>query len=142
MHAVHPFSVEALSIASASAGRTPEACAERPHTKYLDRYLSALGCKTIVVEEPYVDRDFLDDFAAYYVRCFADYDRFCRRLHFFRSSFDQKAYDAFIAGEGGVEPETLEASYLGHVVLKPLPNAFLGRTCLATYPPMVAGTSP
>lgn len=56
---------------------------DKHHIDYLDGFLSRLSCKTIVVEAPYVDRDFLDDFAAYHVRAFQAYQRFCVRLHFF-----------------------------------------------------------
>lgn len=47
------------------------------------------GSENIVVEKEYIDRDFLDDFAGYYVRCFTDYGRICSRFHFFRESFGE-----------------------------------------------------
>ena len=53
------------------------------HLKYFEDYFNNIGAKTIVVERKYVDKDYLEDFAAYYVRCFHPYDRFCARLHFF-----------------------------------------------------------
>lgn len=52
------------------------------HCRYFDEYFDHLGTKTILVEHEYVDRDYLEDFAAYYVTCFRSYQRFCRRLHF------------------------------------------------------------
>ena len=53
--------------------------------KYLYDYLSHKGIssKTIIVENYYVDGDYLDDYSNYYAKCFYPYKRICKRLHFF-----------------------------------------------------------
>lgn len=104
----------------------------KAHAGYLDGYLSEIGAKTMLVEREYVDRDYLEDFAAYHVRCFAPYNRTCFRLHFFNLSFDERAFDQFLLHQ--VDATSLHDSYLGFVVVKPLPTTVIGRTCLATYP--------
>lgn len=106
--------------------------ASHAQVKYLSRYISILGCKTIVIEDPYVDREFLEDFAAYYVRCHEDYGRRCRRLHFFRADFDESALS-----RGFRESPTsglAAREYLGSVIAKPLAVGFIGRTTLAPPP--------
>ena len=50
---------------------------------YLARYLHALGAKTAVIENNYVDHDYLDDYSNYYAKCFDAPPRLCARVHFF-----------------------------------------------------------
>jgi hypothetical protein len=103
------------------------------HCRYFDEYFRALGAKTILVEEEYVDRDFLEDFAAYYVRCFYPYRRYCRRLHFFSTNISSRDFTNLLDGKGG-DARALQKAYLGFIVVKPLPETVVGRTCLRTYP--------
>lgn len=58
--------------------------------------------------------------------------RRCARLHFFRSSFDRALISKAIGGDGAAV-DTLRTSYLGFIVVKPLPSTVIGRTCLVTY---------
>ena len=112
-----------------------EAVAGKLHLVYFDEYFSALGAKAIVVENDYIDRDYLEDYAGYYVRCFECYERVCTRLHFFQTAFDREGFDALLTGHsGGINQATLDENYLGFVVVKPLPQTVIGRTCLKTYP--------
>lgn len=105
------------------------------HAGYFEEYFRTLGAATMVVERQYVDRDYLADYSAYYVRCFPGYERFCTRLHFFSSTFTEADLDALLRLEASaVSEESLKASYLGFIVVKPLPETVIGRTCLATYP--------
>ena len=99
---------------------------------YLFTHLSSLECKTIVAEYNYVDRDFLEDHSVYYVKCFKPYSRLCTRLHFFSSRITRRQFARFVSGDEfvGIGDDT----FLGFVVIKPLPEAFIGRTCLAPYP--------
>ncbi len=106
------------------------------HAAFFEEYFDNLSAKTILVERQYVDRDFLEDFAAYYVRCFESIGRLCSRLHFFDKAFNQDEFAALLDGgpQAGDLEENLRASYLGFVVVKPLPQTVVGRTCLVTYP--------
>jgi hypothetical protein len=106
----------------------------KQHTKYFEDYLAALGARTIVAERYYVDRDFLEDFAAYYVRCHEPYSRLCARLHFFARDFTSSDLEGVLSAAGGpLDEATLRAAYLGFIVVKPLPETIFGRTCLRTY---------
>src|SRR5215469_6885782 len=59
---------------------------------YLGEYLAALGCKTVVIEDHYIDRDYIDDVALFYSRSLRAYPNYCYRLHFFASEFDQQRW--------------------------------------------------
>lgn len=107
---------------------------DKLHLVYFEEYFAALKAKTIVVETEYIDRDFLEDYAGYYVRCFTKYRRKCRRLHFFNLAFSEKDFEAVLSGSPTqITPDILDDAYLGFVVVKPLPQTIIGRTCLKTY---------
>jgi hypothetical protein len=112
--------------------------------KYLDGYLRKLGAKKILVENNYIENDYLEDLASYYVKCFSDIPRKCTRLHFFSTDFDDTYFQDSLKlkvvyhndSQGKYENEkikNLKDAYLGFIVLKPLPQTVIGRTCLKTY---------
>lgn len=104
------------------------------HLEYFFEYFKYVSCKSIIIEEEYIDRDFLEDFALYYVRCFKDYGRKCRRLHFFSSEFSIDNFAAHLKSRNLEFENNLKSSYLGFAVLKRLPQTIIGRTCLISYP--------
>ncbi len=107
----------------------------KTHLTYFDEYFGKLRAKTIVVESPYTDGDFLDDYAAYYVRCLGKYKSRCVRLHFFKVPFrDNELRSAAKRRSARLNERTLQKAYLGFIVVKPLPETVVGRTCLKTYP--------
>ncbi len=94
-----------------------------------------MHARTIVVEHEYVDGDYLDDFASYYVKCFASYKSRCKRLHFFSHSFDEDGFFQLVKKQlVDSSEEKISKSYLGFCVARPLPDAIVGRTVLKTYP--------
>lgn len=132
-----PFSEAAFRDAFVMEPRNAQLVAANPRVQYLADYLKEVGAKTIVVEDDYIDRNFLEDHAAYYVRCHAQYERKCRRLHFFEGAFEKEALaTAALSSSESVadQVKTLVGRYLGFIVVKPLPQSFIGRTCLQTYP--------
>lgn len=133
---VHPYSIDNLiqCFVDGSEGASHDQIRRKFHRIYFEEYFTALEAKTIVVETDYIDKDYLEDYAAYYDRCFRDYSRRTIRLHFFDVGFSKDEFDACITGQGGVEELALSVGYLGFVVVKPLPQSIIGRTCLRTYP--------
>lgn len=87
---------------------------------------------TIVCEREYIDRDFSEDFANYYVQGFKNYRDTCARFHFFRNEFDHEKFDQKLHADNEDTDFTkqLQENYLGFLVVKPLPFTFLGRTCI------------
>lgn len=139
--------------------RSPEALDEDPRANYLYSHLSApsLDAKWIVVEYEYIDATYLDEYVNFYARCFNDYPRKCKRVHFFSSIHslrhleesqpkkdeDDDLYIGFKnfllelaiseSDIGSTDHSTLSMSYLGFSVVRPLPEAFWGRTLLKHY---------
>lgn len=111
------------------------------HFHYFAEYLGpakggGLGASTILVEWPYLSQSFLDDYADYYARGFREYPRRCRRVHFFRAAFDEAQLRAALADLA--TGQALWDSYLGYVVVKPLPARQIGATLLLPYPATAA----
>lgn len=110
----------------------------KSHFDFFIGYLSnsnpkGLGVKTILIEEKYVSQSYLDDYALYYVRCFHDYSRFCKRLHFFSTEFDLTRFDIALFNENEPEARKIWDAYCGYIVVKPLPGTIIGETVLKTY---------
>ncbi|HKQ37991.1 MAG TPA: hypothetical protein VJ063_07930 [Verrucomicrobiae bacterium] len=82
----------------------------------------AKRCKSVVIEKDYVDKDFQDEYAAYYSKAFKTYSPRCTRLHFFSTSIaPTNKYDF---------SKYSQESYLGFVVLRPTDLQRMGRTVL------------
>ena len=128
---VFPFSAENLQSGFANANATAAEIAEHGPAKYLWEYLQYMRAKTIVVEDPYTDADFLDDYTAYYARCYSAFGRRCKRLHFFRRELTDESFSEFVRTPH--QDETLQRDYLGFVVVRPLPQTIIGRCVLRTY---------
>lgn len=106
---------------------------------YLASYLAQSDCHahTVVVEEPYVDRHFLEEYAAYYATVLRPPRRDSVRLHFFDIEFDDlglsQRLEAAHAGEYEAIRGELDAAYIGFTAVRPIPAAPIGRTILRPY---------
>jgi len=129
---VMPFNQDKFLDAVRSSFMTRAQVESHEGADYLQRYLSEIGAKTMVVENDYTDADYLDDFANYYVKSYVRYERHCRRLHFFSIAFDEKGFLSEIVNRSAASEEFLH-SYLGFIVARPLPSAIIGRTVIQTY---------
>jgi hypothetical protein len=127
---VRPFSEQELFRALANDDFDEYEVANQGRAKYLSRYLQRLDAKSIIVEDPYTDADYLDDYSSYYVRCHTTYKSRCKRLHFFASHIQDGWFEASLTEAGLAE---LQKAYLGFIVARPLPDAIIGRTVLCTY---------
>lgn len=105
----------------------------KQHFKYFEEYFQAIKAETILTEFFYVSKDYLEDYSAYYVRCFTDYGRSCIRLHFFSHSFDRTDFEDLLSSGNNKATQQLRNSYLGFLTIKPLPKTFIGKTCLKVY---------
>jgi hypothetical protein len=135
---VHSYSIEQLRklLTAASTAPWPADCV---HDKYFEDYFGEIGARRVLVEHDYIDHDFLEDFAAYYVRCFKDYSRMCTRLHFFKTAISKADVENALSQSDPAAVEKLKAGYLGFVVVRPIPQRCIGRACLVTYPPAGRG---
>jgi hypothetical protein len=85
-------------------------------------------CRSVVVEERYVDIDYRSDYSAFWSKRFNAVSPFARRVHFFRKRL----------AESQLHRLPTRAGYLGYSVLRPTPHAEgrVGRTVL-TPPPQL-----
>ena len=60
---------------------------DKRHLTYLSKYLAKLNPQTIVIENEYIDRHYMEDYVEYYARCFHQHSRTCSRIHFFKNTF-------------------------------------------------------
>jgi len=99
---------------------------------YIFNYLNRLDAKNVLLEFEYVDKDFLEDFSRYYAKRYGNDGHKCARMHFFACPLDHGMVSEILAGgpEADKLMRTLQASYLGFMVIKPLPKTFIGKTCL------------
>ena len=101
---VRRYDIETLrELLADKSQNTLPAIERRSHSQYFEEYFDKLQAKTILIENEYVDRDFLEDFSAYYVRCFSRYERFCVRLHFFTCGFSAQDFTRLLEGSSNTE---------------------------------------
>ncbi len=110
---------------------------------YLSAYLEQIRCATVLIEDHYIDRDYVEDMAVFYVRSLRAYPPYCQRMHFFSESFDETTWRDLLVranrGEAENMRQWLQDSYLGFSVIRPLPGSPLGRTVVATFGPEASG---
>jgi hypothetical protein len=88
------------------------------------RVARAGGCKTVVIENRYVDLDYRSEYAAFWSSKFDGQSPFARRFHFFTSELS----------EGGLHRLPEDAGYLGYSVIRPVEYGRVGRTVLKPPP--------
>lgn len=108
---------------------------QKRQSKTLARYLKYLNASWCIIEREYIDKDFMEDYANYYSRCFYEYGKFCCRVHFFDFTMDEGIARKKLFGrmdESGLKGfhEVFLKSYLGFIVFRPLPVTVYGRVCL------------
>lgn len=115
--------------------------------KYIDEYVrhKALGCKSIILEDQYIDRDYIEDHSVFYSKSLSNYPNFCRRLHFFSLSPEELKKEVrrirYLRTQPGRNNDFLESCqtlsqshYIGFAVIKPLDGCPVGRTILRPLP--------
>ncbi|MBS0425840.1 MAG: hypothetical protein JSR41_00980 [Proteobacteria bacterium] len=109
---------------------------ESSQCSYLTKYLGVLATRSYVVEADYEDDGFLGDYAGYYVNNHKAPARFTHRVHFFSQSPAalRTQWTRAMNMPQGSDASELARGYLGFMVVKPLPAAVIGRTCLRTPP--------
>lgn len=99
---------------------------------YLIEYLADLNAVTVLKEQYYFDRDYLEEFSSFYSTSSRGYQNICSRLHFFSRSVDRRLV-ASAAGGSERARAVLQDAYLGFVVIRPIGSAPFGRTVMRWY---------
>lgn len=131
--------------------KSPELLKDYPILNYLSNYFiykdeTGFYAKTLVVEEEYYSKSFVQDFSTYYSMSHHNHGKFCIRIHFFNNSFDEGAlYSELFSSEkslhlcnnlskNGEEVEyPILNSYLGYITIKPIMNSLLGASIVRSY---------
>jgi hypothetical protein len=121
---------------------------------YIERHLKnhSNPPKSMLIEQHYIDRGFMDDYTTFYGSSIRPYPNWCRRIHFF--SIDEKDLEPELTklfefaqdqsacnGDKKKARENLSAlcstfsndSYLGFSTIRPLEGSPVGRTVLRHY---------
>jgi hypothetical protein len=103
--------------------------------RYLARYCSWLGAKTVVIENHYIDRHYLDEFAFYYCRSLSPPPNHVQRFHVFNAAFDdsdlRRRMKEIAKGGPSIQGGAIEDAYRGFVSIRPIAAVPVGRTILA-----------
>lgn len=107
---------------------------------YLDSYLANVPgreARSLVVERPYIDRHYLEEYTAYYATVLRPPSSQAGRVHVFaRDLSDQTLGELIQRAAGGEYADVcsdLQRDYLGFVTVRPIPGAPIGRTLLVHY---------
>jgi len=132
---VFDYSIETLKNCFSNQAQAHEAIIHsKQHLVCFERYFEHINVKTIILEENYISRDFLEDYSTYYVRSFKDYKKTCVRLHFFNIRITESDFTKILEGNStSLTVNNIQDSYVGNMVLKPLPTTIIGKTCIETY---------
>jgi hypothetical protein len=133
---VIPYSIENLKqcFVNAAYDGSKNQILSKHHFICFENYFKSIKTQTIVVEKNYINREYLEDYASYYVRSFNNYERKCTRLHFFGASFNDEQFKQVLRNDAiGYQANELQTGYHGFIVLKKLPKTIIGKTCLITY---------
>ena len=140
LHTVERYSFPRLkAILSDHPDASSHIISYKRQLNLIEAHLKEITVSTVVVEDNYVDYDYLDAVSAFYGECFHEYARYCKRLHFFSDSFDEKEFLEFFKNNrrdekvGADFKERLIKNYVGFIVVRPLPEAILGRVCIKPY---------
>ena len=87
------------------------------------KVVAANGCRTVVIENRYLDVDYRSEYTAFWSLKFDNISPFTRRLHFFGADLDPKSLHKLSAAA--------RRSYLGYSILRPIPHGRVGRTVIS-----------
>jgi hypothetical protein len=114
---------------------------------YIDTAVRRLGCRSLTLEDHYIDRHHMDDHSVFYSRSLFPYPNYCRRINFFScdkekliASLSRLRRSAREHNEDTLSSGSAEFSakyYLGFCVIKPLPGCPVGRSVIR--PPLPEG---
>lgn len=128
MHII-PFSLENLAHSLSNAATGIDSVKAKNQFKVLCNYLGdGLRAQTMIIENEYISKDFLHDYAFYYALCFRHYKKSCKRIHFLDRVIHEDEFAELLTDNSF--QEVLHQHYLGCIVVKPIPGTVIGFTLL------------
>ena len=132
-------------------------------TNYLNHFIeNKKTVISVVCENSYIDKGFMDDYVSFYSRCYNNYGKVCSRIHFFAyelkctetadfKNASSETQEKLIKKEkeekcissdeslrnalSGINDKTIisQDNYLGFLVIRPIPVTFIAKLCLKPY---------
>jgi hypothetical protein len=99
---------------------------------YFNKNKGGHNAQTMVLEDKYLSKSYLQDYSNFYSTCYVDYKRFCKRVHFFAAPFSEEQFLNLILDPIQNDNPVWD-TYLGYVVIRPLSKAIIGATLLKPY---------
>ncbi len=124
--------MENLVIPCVNRWNTKESIIDKRHFAYFHTYLSHENCQSILIEDNYISKDYIDNYQFYYSLCFDDYPKKCKRLHFLSKKFTPDELSKISVGDNMLSQQLIE-SYLGFTVVRPISHKIIGITILKPY---------
>lgn len=104
-------------------------------------------CQSVIIERYYIDRDFMDEYSAFYATNLYPYPNWCQRIHFFSLNKKElrqrlkrlsRLATSSATSEDKIDfrhacSEFSREAYLGFSVIKPLHGSPVGRTVIRHY---------
>jgi len=84
---------------------------------YIFKYAKGLGARTAIIEEHYVDKDYIIDYSGFYARSFEKIDKCTTRVHFFSNRFSKKVFENILE-QGNDGNMNKLGDYLGFTIVK------------------------
>lgn len=103
------------------------------------RHLINLNVTSYLIESRYIDRDYSSDYRLFYAQTFKNYQRHCKRIHFFAEDISGIFALSDWSSRVAALRKTSGTSYCGFCVVRPLPKASIGRTALKMRGPIGSG---
>jgi hypothetical protein len=105
---------------------------------YILSYLKELDVKTYIIENNYIDKDYIIDYSNFYARSFDVNDKYTKRIHFFNKNISADDFQELMTNYDQSKIDDINKSYLGFAILRPIQDSqgkrFFGRILLKTYP--------
>ena len=140
---------------------------QKKQFNYLDNYLNHFienknAVISVVCENTYIDKGFMDDYVSFYSRCYNNYGKVCSRIHFFMyklkcietkefktaskeeqdNIIKREKAEKCISSDDSLDNALLKINdktvisqdnYLGFLVIRPIPITFIAKLCLRPY---------
>ena len=138
LYEILPYSIDVVCASVNDFTDTPISIIKRKRfigylNSYINHFSKEKGDISILIEKKYIDRSYIQDYSDYYVKCFNLYKRDCMRIHFFNcSESNLSIVNNFEKVDEKVINNTVK-SYLGFIVIRPIPSTFIARACLKRY---------
>lgn len=101
--------------------------------RYLNSYLVGLSAIWVLEETEYFDRDFLSEYSAFYSTVSHTRTPKTKRFHYFSSEITEEIFQRALKDDE-IALKSMQESYLGFTIWRPLESTPLGRTILKWYP--------